>query len=177
MVFQQELEYRRLERCPLFGKRGRRVETQSQEGQAGDEVVANRMAAGVRIVNKAIARQNAPSGRPHAGHLLWRAFGQGNEQSTRNMKGRTETWEEMCAALQMTPQRSPFVCNGAGASVEVRGRLQRRRTPYPRGVTTREQARHQQRSPNNEPRQHEDAETDAAQGSCTGGPKQSVNDA
>lgn len=70
VVFQRELEHRRLERCPLCGKRERRVETRSQEGQAGDEVVANRMAAGVRIVNKAIARQNAPNGRPHAGQLL-----------------------------------------------------------------------------------------------------------
>lgn len=91
------------------------------------------------------------------------------------MKVCTETWEEMCATLWMTPQRSPFVCNGAGASVEVHGRLQRWRTPYPRGVTTRERARHQQRPPDNEPRQKEDAETDVAQGSCTGGPKQSVN--
>ena len=34
MVFKQELEYRRLKRCPLCGKKGRRTEAQRREEQS-----------------------------------------------------------------------------------------------------------------------------------------------
>ena len=63
---------------------------------------------GLRIANEATTRQNAPNGRPRAGQLLQCALGQANEQTTKNMNVRIETWEETCATLRMTPQRSPF---------------------------------------------------------------------
>ena len=51
-----------------------------------------------------------------------------------------ETWAETCATLQMTPQLSLFICGNAGASLEVHGRLQHWRTPYPCIVTMGERA-------------------------------------
>ena len=84
-VFQRELEYRRLERCPLCGNRERRDETRRQEGQIQDEVIANRTTVGVRTADEATARQNAPNGRPCSGQPLQRALRQGNEHATKNM--------------------------------------------------------------------------------------------
>lgn len=63
---------------------------------------------GLRIATEATTRQNTPNGRPRAGQLLQCALGQGNEQTTKNMNVRIETWEETCATLRMTPQRSPL---------------------------------------------------------------------
>ena len=140
-VFQRELEYRRLERCPLCGRRGRNGDARRQEAlhgvrqdpvHRGGQAVARGVAAGIRAANAAIEQQNEAESRPRAGGLLRRALGQGGPRMADNMNVQVETWGEACAALRMTPQRSPFQCDQAGANVAIHDRLPRRQTPYPR---------------------------------------------
>lgn len=141
-VFQRELENRRLDRCPLCDNRGRRMENQGREGQQQSNSVAVRMAAGVNTTTEAAAYEdesNAPIDRARPEQLIRERLEQRNEggrvQATGNAVAPTETREEMCAALRMTLQRSPFLWEDTRAGVELHGRLQRRRTPYPR-ITT-----------------------------------------
>ena len=78
-VFQRELEYRRLERCPLCGKRGRINVVQSRRAGVGGhrgenwrqgEAIAQRTAAGVTVANAALERRNDPKSPLRAGQLL-----------------------------------------------------------------------------------------------------------
>ena len=98
-IFQRELEYRRLERCPLCGKRGRRDEARRQGGPGQEEAVANRTAAGVRAANATLERRNFPEVGPRTGEMIQRALVRGDERATGNINWRVETWEETYAAL------------------------------------------------------------------------------
>lgn len=60
------------------------------------------------MVNEAMAKQDAPDGLPSPGQLLQQALGRGDKRAMGNVSVCIEAWEEMCAALQMTPQRSTF---------------------------------------------------------------------
>ena len=144
-VFQRELEYRRLERCPLCGKRGRignmhrqrtgewdgarRRNERRREGNIDDRSNVRDAAA-----NAAEERRDATEDRSRAGQLIQRAVEGGTEQTNGN-NGR-EAWNRTCTAQRMTPQRSPFQADRAGSGVVVHGPLQRRQTPYPRFVVT-----------------------------------------
>lgn len=139
-VFQRQLEYSQMERCPLCGKKGG-GEAQHYENQGRNETVVNKTAAGVRAANKAVTngRQEATNTFTRAGQLFQRALGRGNEEGPmRDVDGRTKTWEETCATQNMIPHRFPFLWDNVGASVEIHGCLPRRRTPRPRIVTTGE---------------------------------------
>lgn len=82
---------------------------------------------------------NVPINRTHAGQWFHRVLNQGNGKGEGHVAVSlgvcTEIWEEMCAALQMTPQRSPFLCDDQGTGVEMHRPL-RRRTLYPEYITT-----------------------------------------
>ena len=137
VVFQRELEYRRMERCPFCGKKGK-GEAQHQGGQGRSETIANKMATSARAANKAVigGRQETIIACTHAGKPLQHALGCKNKEGpVWNTKGCTETWAQTCIAWWMTPQRSPFLWGDARAGVEVHTLLPRRRTPYPRFVT------------------------------------------
>ena len=127
------------------------------------------------ITNEGMARQKAPIERPHPRQLVYYALGQRNEQATRQMNLCSETWEETCTTLQITPQHSPFQWDQVGAGVEAHGRLLQRRTPYPHIITTGEQVGNCLHPPNNEHQCNDNVGTDAAQGSCTGRPGQAAD--
>ena len=101
-VFQCELEYRRLERCPLCGKRGRiggeriwRAKDQDRarrrDERRREEDIDRRadvvdVAAGASVEGRLDQRD-----RPRAGQLIQRALERGAEQADGNGGG--ETWE------------------------------------------------------------------------------------
>ena len=157
-VFQREEEYRRLERCPLCGKRGgignmRRRQAEGRDGTRQEDEQGRRNDDDRPVNNEGAAANASVPGRldqgdsPRAGQLIGRALEQGVERAGGNGEG--ETWEQACIAQRMTPQRSPFQSGEAGSGVAVHGPLLRRQTPYPRFVvTTGAQAAH--RSPTNE---------------------------
>ena len=144
-VFQREEEYRRLERCPLCGKRGRigevrrrRAEEQGDarqgNGQERREDVDRRANVENAVASTSVQGRLDQGDRPRAGQLIGRALEQDIERAGGN--GERETWEQACIAQRMTPQRSPFQSDGAGSGVAVHGPLLRRQTPYPRFVVT-----------------------------------------
>lgn len=51
-----------------------------------------------------------------------------------NVNIQVETWEETCGVLWMTPHRSPFQSDQAGAGIVVHGRLMWRQALYPQMV-------------------------------------------
>ena len=144
-VFQRELEYRRLEHCPLCGKRGwigdvRRRREEERDG-ARQRVEQRREEDIDRQVNvRNAAASVSVQGRidrgdhPRAGQLIQRALEQGTERAGGDGGG--EAWERTCTAQRMTPQRSPFQTDQAGSGVAVHGPLLRHQTPYPRFVVT-----------------------------------------
>ena len=143
----------------------------------GGQAVAHGVAAGIRVANAAIEQQNEAESRPRAGGLLRRALGQGGPRMADNMNVQVETWGETCAALRMTPQRSPFQCDQAGANVAIHDRLPRRRTPYPRFVVmTGAQAARQPQPPNVGPSRNADAGAAEGRGSCAGAAAEQANE-
>ena len=175
-VFQREEEYRRLERCPLCGKRGRmgeirrrraneRDDARQEDGQVRrndvDRPVDNEGAA----ANASVQGQLDQGDRPRAGQLIQRAVEQEVERA--GVDGDGEAWERTCTAQRMTPQRSPFQSGEAGSGVVVHGPLLRRQTPYPRFVvTTGAQAARQPPPTNGERPRSEGAEAIEDRGSC-----------
>ena len=116
-VFQRELEYHRLERCPLCGKRGRIGDVrrrQEEERDGARQRVEQRREEDIDRQDNVrnTAANNSMQGRldredhPRAGQLLQRALEQGTESAGGNGGG--EAWERTCTAQRMTPQRSPF---------------------------------------------------------------------
>ena len=166
-VFQRELEYRRLERCPLCGKRGRignmhRRRTGEWDGarqrneRRREGNIDHRANVRDAAANAAVERRDVVEDRSRAGQLIQRAMEGGTDQTNGN--NRRENWDQTCAAQQMTPQRSPFQADRAGSGVVVHGPLQRRQTPYPRFViTTGAHAARQTPPMNEEPTRNEDA--------------------
>ena len=111
-VFQHELEYQRLERYLLCGRRGRGDDVQGRrvrvedgvhrgEDQRRRQVIARQTTAGTAAANAALERHNDLNDRPRVGQLLQRALDQGAERTGGNTNA--ETWEQTCAALRMTP--------------------------------------------------------------------------
>ena len=155
-VFKREEEYRRLERCPLCGRKGRRggaderrtrenvdaqapqaggqAETSQRDEQRRRRVIARRTTTRGAPARAEEGRRDDPHGRSRAGQIIQRALDRETEQTNGN-DGR-EAWNRTCTAQRMTPQRSPFQADRAGSGVEVHGPLQRRQTPYPRFVVT-----------------------------------------
>ena len=175
-VFQRELEYRRLERCPLCGKRGRigdvrrrraaeQDETRKGNERRREEDIDRRADVGDAAAGASVEGRLDQGDRPRAGRILQRALEQRDEQAGNNDGG--ETWEQACVAQRMTPQRSPFQTGQAGSGVVVHGPLLRRQTPYPRFVVTTG-AQTAQRPPptNEEPPRNEDDEAVEDRGSC-----------
>ena len=155
-VFKREEEYRRLERCPLCGRRGRNdAARQGGEQRRRRNIIrpaVNRDAS----ERAAVERRDAPEDRSRAGQLIQHAMEGGAEQTNGN-NGR-ENWNQTCTAQRMTPQRSPFQDDQAGSGVEVHGPLQRRQTPYPCFIiTTGAHAARQTPPVNEEPTRNEDA--------------------
>ena len=175
-VFQRELEYRRLERCPLCGKRGRigdvrRRRAGEQDGahqrdEPGRGVDVDRRAdVGNAATGASVEGRLDQGNRPRAGQLIQHALERGSERANDNGGG--ETWEQACIAQRMTPQRSPFQSGEAGSGVVVHGPLLRRQTPYPRFVvTTGARAARQPPPMNGEPPRSEGAEAIEDRGSC-----------
>ena len=165
-VFQRELEYRRLERCLLCGKRGRIGEVQrrrveEQDGarqrneQRREEDTNHRADVGNAAASASVRGCLDRGDHPRAGQLIQRALEQGTERAGGNGGG--EAWERTCTAQRMTPQRSPFQTDQAGSGVAVHGPLLPRQTPYPRFVvTTRAQAARQPPPVNEESPRNED---------------------
>ena len=175
-VFQREEEYRRLERCPLCGKRGRIGEVRRRRAEERDDArPGNDQRREGRDDRPAIERDAAASvsvqgrldqeDRPRAGQLIGRALEQGVERAGGNGNG--EAWDRTCTAQRMTPQRSPFQADQAGSGVVVHGPLLRRQTPYPRFVVTTGAQAAPRPPPTNEgtPR-NEGPETIEDRGSC-----------
>lgn len=81
VVFQRELEYRRMEKCPLYGKKGK-GEAQHQGGQGRSKTVANRIAIDVRATNEDVigGRQETAIACTRARQLLRRALGYQNKE-------------------------------------------------------------------------------------------------
>ena len=103
--------------------------------------------------------------RPRSRRILQQALERRAEQAGNNNGG--ETWEQACAAQQMTPQRSPFQANQARSGVVVHGLLLRLQTPYPRFVvTTGAQAARQPPPMNEESPRNGDARAIEDRGSC-----------
>ena len=101
-VFQYELEYRRLERCPLYGRRGQGDDARGR--QAGENDAAHRGNERRRrrvIVRRTIGRsasartveerRDEPEDHSRAGQLIQQALGREAEQASGN--GRMESWE------------------------------------------------------------------------------------
>ena len=173
---QRELEYRRLERCPLCGKRGRmgevrrrRAEEQGgarQENEQGRREGVDRPANDGGAAASASVRGRLDQGdHPRAGQLVQRVLEQEIERADGN--DGAEAWERTCTAQRMTPQRSPFQANQAGSGVVVHEPLLRRQTPYPRFVvTTGAQAARRPPPTNEESLRDEGAEAIEDRGSC-----------
>ena len=162
-VFQREEEYRRLERCPLCGKRGRIGNIRRQRAEDRDNVrpVNDGGAAGSASVRGRLDQGD----RLRTGQHIRRALEQEVERSDGN--GGDEAWERTCIAQGMTPQRSPFQTEQAGSGVVVHGPLLRRQTPYPRFVvTTGAQAARRPPPANEELPRNEDAQAIEDRGSC-----------
>ena len=158
-VFKREEEYRRLERCPLCGRKGRRDDADRRR-----QVIARRTTPRDAEADASVQGRLDQGDRPRAGQLLQRSLGQGAERAGGN--GGREAWERTCIAQRMTPQRSPFQADRAGSGIEVHGPLQRRQTPYPRFVvTTGNQAARQPPPANEEPPRNENAGTIEDRGS------------
>ena len=175
-VFQREEEYRRLERCPLCGKRGRMGELRRRRANEQDDARREHEQGRRRSVDRPANEGGAAAsasvrGRldrgdhPRVGQIIQRALEQGNERVGGDGGG--ETWEQACVAQRMTPQRSPFQSGEAGSGVVVHGPLLRRQTPYPRFVvTTGAQAARQPPPTNGEQPRSEGAEAIEDRGSC-----------
>lgn len=177
-VFQRELEYWHLERYPLCGRRGRGDDAQRRQARVEDgarrgedqrrrQVITRQSTARIAAANAALEGHNDPNDRPRAGRLLQRALNQRAERTGGNTNA--ETWEQTCAALRMTPQRSPFQFDQAGTGVAIHGPLIKYQTSYPRFVittSTRDPRRAQQT--NGEQHPNEVAGADEGQGSCAG---------
>ena len=175
-VFQREEEYRRLERCPLCGKRGRmgelrRRRVDEQDGARHEHEQGRREGIDRPANDEGAAASASVRGRhdrgdhPRAGQLIQRVLEQEIERADGNGGG--ETWERTCTAQRMTLQRSPFQADQAGSGVVVHGPLLRRQTPYPRFVVTTGAQAARRPPPTNEgtPRS-EDAEAIEDRGSC-----------
>ena len=132
---QRELEYQRLERCPLCGKRGRMGEVRRRRAEERDgarqENEQGRRSDVDRPINDEGAAANASvqgrldqGDRPRAGQLIQRTLEQEVERAGGNDGG--EAWERTCTAQRMTPQRSPFQSGEAGSGVVMHGPLLRR---------------------------------------------------
>ena len=175
-ISKRELEYRRLERCLLCGKRGRfgdmrgrraeeRGGTRQEDERRRKGDLNCRANVGNAAAGASVEGRLDQGDRPRAGQLLQRALEQGPDQAGGN--GREETWEQACAAQRMTPQRSPFQADQAGSGVVVHGPLLRRQTPYPRFVvTTGTQAARRPPPTNGELPRNEGAEAIEDRGSC-----------
>ena len=175
-VFQREEEYRRLERCPLCGKRGRIGEIRRRRVEERDDARQGNVRRRSEGIDRPANDENAAASasvqgrldqrdRPRAGQLIQRALEQGVERVGGNGGG--EAWERTCTAQRMTPQRSPFQADQAGSGVVVHGPLLRRQTPYPRFVvTTGAQAAHRPPPSNDGPPRNEDARAIEDRGSC-----------
>ena len=175
-VFQRELEYRRLERCPLCGKRGRigdvrrrreeeRDGVRQRDGQRREEDINRQADVGNAATGASVEGRLDQKNRPRAGQLIQHALERGSERANDNGGG--ETWEQACIAQRMTPQRSPFQSGEAGSGVVVHGPLLRRQTPYPRFVvTTGAQAAQRTPPTNGEQPRNEDASAIEDRGSC-----------
>ena len=127
-VFQHKLEYRRLKRCPLCGRRGRgdgargRRVGEDEEARQGNErrrrqVIVHRATTRNASACAAVEGRNDPEDRSHAGQLIRQALGQGTERTVDN--DGMETWERTCAAQRMMPQRSPFQTDQADSGVAM----------------------------------------------------------
>ena len=175
-VFQREEEYRRLERCPLCGKRGRigeirRRRAEEQDGarrrveERREENMDHRAAVGNAAASTSVQGRLDQRNRPRAGQLIQRALEQEGESAGGNGNG--EAWNRTCLAQRMTPQRSPFQTDQAGSGVVVHGPLLRRQTPYPRFVvTTGAQAARRPPPTNVEQPRNEDNRAIEDRGSC-----------
>ena len=159
VVFQRELEYRRLERCPLCGKRGRigdvrRRQAKERDGaRQGDEPrrredIDRKTIVGGPAASASVEGRHDRGDHPRAGQLIQQALGREAEQAGGNGGG--ETWERMCIAQRMMPQRSPFQADQAGSGVAVHGPLLRRQMLYPRFVVTTGAHAARQTPPTNE---------------------------
>ena len=183
-VFQREEEYRRLERCPLCGKRGRigevrrrRAEERDDAQQGNEQRRRERNDCPANEGNAAASasvRGRLDQGdRP--GQLIQRALEQGVGREDGNGGG--ETWERTCTAQRMTPQRSPCQADQAGSDVAVHGPLLRRQTPYPRFViTTGAQAARRPPPTGEETLRNEDARMIEDRGSCARARERPAND-
>ena len=169
------LEYQRLERCPICGKRGRGDEACRQREPDQGEAITNQIVAKVRMANAAIEIRDAPDGRPHIGELPQRALRRGDEQAMGNVCVCTKMWEEMCAALRMTPQHSLFEWDQARVGVEAHRQLPRRRAPYLGVVTTGGQIGLRPRPLNVEPWRNKDVRDDEGQGRYARRPERPAN--
>ena len=175
-VFQRELEYRRLERCPLCGRKGRRSDADGQRAGEDDaahqqnrqrrrQVIVHRATPKDAGANASVEGRNVLGDRPRMPQLLQRTMEQGAERAHGNNGG--ETWEQACAVQRMTPQRSPFQADLAGSGVVMHGPLLRRQIPYPRFViTTGAQAAWWPPSTKEELPRNEDARAIEDRGSC-----------
>ena len=65
------------------------------------------------MTDAAPERRRDPEGRPRAGQVLQQALNRGVEQTGGN--DNIETWDQICAALQMTLQLSPFQPQSSGS--------------------------------------------------------------
>ena len=186
-VFKREEEYRRLERCPLCGRKGRRgeadgrraredadaqapqageqEETNRRDGQRRRHIIARRTTTRGASARAVEGRRNDPQDRSRAGQIIQHAMN-GETERTNGSDGR-EAWNRTCTAQRMTPQRSPFQADRGGSGVEVHGPLPRRQTPYPRFVVTSgNQVARRPPPASGEPPRNEDTGTIEDRGSC-----------
>ena len=99
-------------------------ETYQRNERRRREVVVRRATAGVAVANAAMEGRDDLEDHPRAGQLLQWAMEHGAERTGGNTNA--ETWEQICTALQMAPQRSAFQFDQAGTDAAVHRPLLRR---------------------------------------------------